>query len=57
MIKKDYMKPTMTVVQLQHSQQILTSSYTDVRTTSDDEDDDDKPVYDGKKHYSIWDAN
>ena len=53
MIKKDYMKPTMTVVQLQHSQ-LLASSYTNVRTENDD--DDDNPVYDGsKKHYSIWD--
>ena len=59
MNKKEYMRPTVTVVQLQHSQHILASSYTDVRTTSDDEDDPDydTPRYDGKSRGSMWDAN
>ena len=55
MIKKDYVKPTMTVVQLQHSQHILIGSYTDVQTTSDDDDDDDTPRYDRKSRGSMWD--
>ena len=54
MIKKDYMKPTMTVVQLQHSQHILAGSYTDVQSTSSDSDG---PDYDGSSSGSIWDAN
>ena len=56
MIKKDYMKPTVTVVQLQHSQHILAGSYTDVYTTSSDSDG---PGYDGTSSGSIdiGDAN
>ena len=54
MIKKDYMKPTLKVVKLQHSQHILASSYSDIQTTSYDGDD---PDYDGSSSGSIWDAN
>ena len=50
MIKKDYMKPTVTVVQLQHSQQLLIgSSYTNVQSTNSSDDDDDNPDYDGSR--------
>ena len=54
MIKKDYMKPTMTVVQLQHSQHILAGSYIGIQTTSSDNDG---PDYDGNSIGIIWDAN
>ena len=54
MIKKDYMKPTVTVVQLQHSQHILAGSYTGIQTTSSDNDG---PGYDGNSSGIIWDAN
>ena len=58
MIKKDYMKPTVTVVQLQHSQHILIgSSYTDVQSTNSSDDDDDNPDYDGNSSINIWGAN
>jgi hypothetical protein len=56
MIKKDYMKPTLKVVKLQHSQHILVGSYTDIRTrNSSDDDDDDNPGYDGSGSGDIWD--
>ena len=56
MIKKEYMKPATTVVQLQHSQQILTGSpYTSIQ--SKNSTDDDNPDYDGNSWGSIWDAN
>ena len=54
MKKKNYMKPATTVVQLQHSQQILASSYTDIQSTSSD---DDYPDYDGSSSINIWGAN
>ncbi len=54
MIKKDYMKPATTVVQLQHSQHILAGSYTGIQSKSTDDDD---PDYDGENSGSIWDAN
>ena len=54
MIKKEYMKPATTVVQLQHRQHILAGSYTDVQTTSSD---DDGPDYNGSSWCNIWDAN
>ena len=54
MIKKEYMKPATTVVQLQHRQQILAGSYTDVHTTSSDSDG---PGYNGSSSGSLWDAN
>ena len=55
MIKKDYMKPTMKVVQLQHRQHILAGSYTGIKTTNSS--DSDNPGYDGNSSGSIWDAN
>ena len=55
MIKKEYMKPATTVVQLQHRQQLLIgSSYTNVQSTNND--DDDNPIYDSSS-INIWDAN
>jgi hypothetical protein len=54
MKKKNYMKPATKVVQLQHSQHILASSYSDIQTTSYDDDD---PDYDGSSSSNIWDAN
>ena len=56
MIKKDYMKPTLKVVQLQHSQHILAGSYTGIETTNTSSDTD-NPVYDGSSSGSFWDAN
>ena len=55
MIKKDYMKPTVTVVQLQHSQHILAGSYTGVQSKNSTDDDD--PGYDGSSSGDLWDAN
>ena len=54
MKKKDYMKPTMCVVQLQYRQNILIGSNTGITTTSAD---DDAPDYDSSTSGSIWDAN
>ena len=55
MIKKEYMKPTVTVVQLQHRQHILAESYTGIQSTNSV--DEDNPDYDGSTSGSIWDAN
>ena len=55
MNKKEYMEPTVTVVQLQHSQQLLAGSYTDIQ--SKNSTDDDNPGYDGTSSSNIWDAN
>ena len=55
MIKKEYMKPATTVVQLQHSQRILAGSYTGIQ--SKNSTDDDNPDYGGNSSGSIWDAN
>ena len=56
MKKKDYMKPTLKVVKLQHSQQLLIgSSYTGIQ--SKNSTDDDNPDYDGSSSGSFWDAN
>ena len=50
-MKREYMKPTMKVVELQHQHQLLAESITDVQTTYLDEDDDftidDTPAGDG----------
>ncbi len=50
-MKREYMKPTMKVVELQHQHQLLAESITDVQTTGlDDGDDftiDDTPASDG----------
>ena len=55
MKKQEYIKPTMTVVQLQHSQHILAGSYTGIQSTNST--DTDNPDYDGSSSGSIWDAN
>ena len=57
MNKKDYMKPSLKVVQLQHSQHILADSYAGIQ--SKNSTDDDNPDYDGNSSgsISIWDAN
>ncbi len=54
MKKKNYMKPTVKVVQLQHSQQILAGSYTSIQSTSSDSDN---PDYNGIISDIIWEAN
>ena len=51
-MKREYMKPTMKVVELQHQHQLLAGSITDVQTTGLDEGetltiDDDTPACDG----------
>lgn len=47
MIKKEYMKPVMEVIELQHKSQILAGSVTSVKTTGLDDDlvlpDDEEP--------------
>ena len=40
MIKKDYMKPTMKVVQLQHQSHILAGSLTSVKSSGLDTEND-----------------
>ena len=54
MTKKEYMKPVMKVIELQHKSQILVGSVTSVKTTGLDEDltlpDNEKP-----KSGSVWD--
>ena len=54
MTKKEYMKPVMKVIELQHKSQILAGSVTSVKTTGLDEDltlpDNEKP-----KSGSVWD--
>ena len=54
MKKKNYMKPSLKVVKLQHSQHILAGSYTGIQTTSSDSDG---PGYDGNSSIDIEDAN
>jgi hypothetical protein len=54
MKKKNYMKPTVKVVQLQHSQHILAGSYTGILTTGPDSDG---PGYDGNSSIDIEYAN
>ena len=50
-MKREYMKPTMNVVELQHQHQLLAGSITDVQTTGlgdgDDFTIDDTPAGDG----------
>ena len=53
MKKKNYMKPATTVVQLQHSQQILVSSYTGIQSKNSTDNDD--PGYDGSSSGDLWD--
>ena len=54
MIKKEYQKPTMRIVQLQYRHQILVGSYAGIQSNSVDDDD---PIYDSSSGGSIWDAN
>ncbi|MBR6318894.1 MAG: hypothetical protein IKR50_00440 [Prevotella sp.] len=53
MIKKEYMKPVMKGIELQHKSQILAGSVTSVTTTGLDDDlilpDDEEP-----KSGSVW---
>lgn len=53
MIKKEYMKPVMKVIELQHKSQILAGSVKSVKTTGLDDDlilpDDEEP-----KSGSVW---
>jgi hypothetical protein len=53
MIKKEYMKPVMKVIELQHKSQILAGSVTNLTTTGLDDDlilpDDEEP-----KSGSVW---
>ena len=51
--KQEYMKPSLKVVQLQHSQHILAGSYAGIETTNNK--DTDNPVYDGNSSGSLWD--
>ena len=53
--KQEYMKPSLKVVQLQHSQHILAGSYAGIQ--SKNSTDDDNPGYDGTSSSNIWDAN
>ena len=50
-MKREYMKPTMKVVELQHQHQLLAESITDLQTTGLGEEDDfeieDTPAGDG----------
>lgn len=55
MKKQEYIKPTLKVVQLQHSQHILAGSYTDIQSKNSTDYDD--PDYDGSSSGSLWDAN
>ena len=57
MIKKDYIKPAMRYVQLQHRQHLLAGSpYRSVQVKNNSNDDD-VPIYDGNSSGSLWDAN
>lgn len=51
--KQEYMKPSLKVVQMQHSQQILAGSYTGIQTTNSS--DTDNPDYDGDTSGDLWD--
>lgn len=54
MKKQEYIKPSLKVVRLQHSQHILTgSSYTGIQ--SKNSTDNDNPGYDGSSSADIWD--
>ena len=55
MKKKDYMKPTMEVVEVDIKQQILAGSYSDIQVSSSD--DDDLPIFDPTITINSWDAN
>lgn len=57
MIKKEYMKPVMEVIELQHKSQILAGSVTNLTTSGLDDDDDDDlilPEDEEPKSGSVW---
>lgn len=57
MIKKEYMKPVMKVIELQHKSQILAGSVTSVKTTGLDDDlilPEDVPEDEEPKSGSVW---
>ena len=56
MRKKDYMKPTMRVVCLQHHSIICGSPYSSIQTKNSTNDND-NPDYDSTSSGNIWDAN
>ena len=54
MIKKEYMKPVMKVIELQHKSQILVGSVTSVTTTGLDEDENLTLPEDEDKSGNSW---
>ena len=62
MIKKEYMKPVMEVIELQHKSQILAGSVTNLTTSGLDDDlilpDDDLILPDDEESKSgdVWEA-
>ena len=55
MKKKDYINPTMEVVELDIEQQILAGSYADIQVNNGI--DDDVPIFDPTGSIVPWDAN
>ena len=55
MKKKDYINPTMEVVELDIEQQILAGSYSDIQVNNGI--DDDVPIFDPTGSIVPWDAN
>ena len=55
MIKKEYQKPAMRVVELQHRSMILAGSVTSVSTTGLDDDDLELPGSGQTTTGSVWD--
>ena len=57
MTKKEYMKPVMKVIELQHKSQILAGSVTNLTTSGlDDEDDLILPDDEEPKSGDVWEA-
>ena len=57
MTKKEYMKPVMEVIELQHKSQILAGSVTNLTTFGlDDEDDLILPDDEEPKSGDVWEA-
>ena len=55
MKKKDYINPTMEVVELDIEQQIQAGSYSDIQVNNCI--DDDVPIFDPNTNINPWDAN
>lgn len=55
MKKKDYINPTMEVVELDIEQQILAGSYSDIQVNNSV--DDDVPIFDPNTNINTLDAN